>query len=349
MNGRLRVALAGCGVQAQVALLPALKSHPAIELVALCDTDVRKLHTLCARYHVKRYYTEFDRLKDDPEVNAIVISTPNYLHAPMAIAALEGGKDVLCEMPLAMNTAEVRAMVATAKRERRRLMPCLVARLRADVRTVREYVSRGELGQLYYVKTGWLRSRHQWSPTGWQRDRLSAGGGAFLNLGSTLLDAALALVAPARPVSVIGVAGTHQRTAGPRPPGVEDTAFALLRFDSGLVLTVEVGWSLLSERDFVYCNLFGTQGAAVIDPLTITREIQGRLVDITPPVERQPPVRRAYELLIRNWVQALLDDLPPEVTVGDALLINRIADAFYRSNATGAEVRLNWESGDELN
>ncbi len=348
MNGRLRVALAGCGVQAQVALLPALKSHPAVDLVALCDSDIRKLHTLCARYNVKRYYTDFDRLKDEPDINAIVIATPNYLHAPMTIAALESGKDVLCEMPLGMNAAEVREMVTTARRERRRLMPCLVTRLRIDVQTVREYVLRGDLGQLYYAKTGWLRGRRQWSPMSWQQEWNFAGGGAFLNLGSALLDSALWLVAPAKPVSVIGVAGSHRKNHQRGQQVVEDTAFALLRFDSGLVMTLEVGWSLLLERDFVYCNLFGTQGAAVIDPLTITREIHGRLVNVTPPVTTRAPVRRAYELLIKNWVESLLNDVPPEMAVGDALLINQIADAFYRSNATGAEVRLESESREGL-
>jgi predicted dehydrogenase len=103
---------------------------------------------------------------------------------------------------------------------------------------------------------------------------------------------------------------------------------------------VEVGWSLLLERDFVYFNLFGTRGAAVLNPLTINREIQGRLVNITPPVTIRAQVRSAYQQLIKNWVELLLRDEPPETAVADALLINRIADAFYQSSAIGAEVRL---------
>jgi len=340
MNGRLRVAVVGCGVQAQLALLPALKANSAIELVALCDIDVRKLHQLSARYNVKRYYTDFDRLKEENDINAVVIATPNYLHAPMAIAAMESGKDVLCEIPLATSSREVEDMVSTAQRERRRLMPCLATRLRVDVQIVRKYIEHQDLGQLYYAKTGWLRGRQAWSPSSWQRERQLAGGGAFLNLGSVLLDSALWLLAPARPISIIGVGAGHRGKNGKTDRTVEDTAFALIRFDTGFVLTVEVGWSLLLERDFVYFNLFGTQGAAVLNPLTINKEVQGRLVNITPGITIRAQVRSAYQQLIKKWIDALLKDTAPEVAVADALLINQLADAFYISNASGAEVRL---------
>jgi predicted dehydrogenase len=335
MNGRLRVAVVGCGVQAQLALIPALRANPSIELYALCDTDVRKLHLLCARHNVRRYYTDFDLLKDDPDVNAVVIATPNYLHAPMAMAAMEYGKDVLCEMPLAISAQEAEVILQTAQRTRRRLMPCLVTRLRPDVQTVRRYIEGRDLGLLYYAKTGWLRGKERWSPSTWQRELRYAGGGAFLTLGTALLDSALYLVAPAKPVSVVGVAA--RRYAGTM---TEDTAFALVRFDSGLVLTVEVGWSLLMERDFVYFNLFGTSGAALLNPLTINKEMHGRLVNITPQLPGKGLHRQAYKRLIELWVDSLLRDISPEVLVADALLINRIVDAFYQSNVTGSEVKL---------
>lgn len=334
---RLRVGVVGCGAQAQLALIPALKAHPLIELSALCDTDVRKLRYLAARHGVKKYYTDFDRFREDEEVQAVVIATPNYLHAPMAIAALEYGKDVLCEMPLALNYQEAEQMVQAAQRTRRRLMPCLVTRLRPDVQTVRKFVERNELGKIYYCKTGWLRGKGAWSPAGWWYEPRRSGGGAFLTLGSALLDSALELLAPAQPVSVYGVAARRSPAGG----GVEDTAFALIRFDNEAVLTVEVGWSLLLERDFVYFNMFGTGGAALLNPLTINRELQGKLVNVTPQVPAQGLLREATRRLIELWVQSLLEDRAPAETVRDALTIARLTDAFYASNAARREVRLN--------
>ncbi|NPV14665.1 Gfo/Idh/MocA family oxidoreductase [candidate division WOR-3 bacterium] len=338
LTTRLRVAVVGCGAQAQLVLIPALKANPCIELVALCDNDVRKLRHLASLHGVKRYYTDFDRLKEDEEVQALVLATPNYLHAPMAIAAMEYGKDVLCEMPLALNYHEAEQMVAVAERTRRRLMPCLVTRLRPDVQTVKNFVDGRELGKVYYCKTGWLRGRDSWSPTGWWYEPRRAGGGAFLTLGSALLDSALWVLKPAKPVRIYGVAAKRNARSA-----VEDTAFALIRFDSDVVLTVEVGWSLLMERDFVYFNLFGTSGAALLNPITINKEMHGRLVNITPQIPEKGLLREAYRRLIELWVDALLQDLPPAETVADALTISRITDGFYRSNASGQEVELTEE------
>jgi len=335
ITSRLRVAVVGCGAQAQLALIPALKANPLVELQALCDTDVRKLRHLAALHNVKKYYTDFDRLKEDQEIQAVVLATPNYLHAPMAIAAMDYGKDVLCEMPLALNFYEAQQMVAAAERTRRRLMPCLVTRLRPDVQTVKNFVDGRELGKVYYCKTGWLRGREAWSPAGWWYEPRRAGGGAFLTLGSALLDSALYLLKPAKPLRIYGVAAKRNANAA-----VEDTAFALIRFDSGVVLTVEVGWSLLMERDFVYFNLFGTSGAALLNPITINKEMHGRLVNITPQIPDKGLLREAYKRLIELWVDALLQDLPPAETVADALTISRISDGFYQSNTTGREVEL---------
>ncbi len=344
MNGRLRVAVVGCGIQAQLTILPALKAHPLIEIVALCDPDLRKLQTLATRYQIPRYHTDFDQIKEDSDINAVVIATPTYLHAPLAIAALENGKDVLCELPLATTFAAAEQVLTVAREKKRRLMPCLVTRLRDDVQVVKRHIERRNLGKLYYAKTGWLRKKQEWTTPTWQRNRGIAGDGAFLNLGSALLDTALYLTAPDQPIAVTGKAINHTESQFKltpiSAPRSEDTAFALIRFDSGLILTVEVGWSLLLEQDFVYSNLFGTKGAAILNPLTIHKEIQGKLVNITPQLQTKGLLKTAYNQLIKIWVDSLLKDVPPDTSIGDALLINKITDAFYRSNETGTEVKL---------
>jgi predicted dehydrogenase len=209
MEEKVKIGLVGCGTQAQMAHLPLLRNSKLAEIVALCDPDVRKLNHLSARYNVKRHYVDFDDFKQDPEVQAVIISTPNYLHAPMAIACLEYGKDVLCEIPMALSAAEAREMHEVAKRTGRKLVPCLNYRLRPDVGVVRKFIEGGELGGVYYTKAGWLRGRGAWSLTGWHADRLRAGGGAFMSLGAEILDFTLYLLQPAQPVSIVGVA--HRR------------------------------------------------------------------------------------------------------------------------------------------
>jgi predicted dehydrogenase len=334
MKDRLRVAVVGCGAQAQLAHIPALKASPNIELAALCDTDVRKLNQLCQMHGVARHYADFDALIEAREIDAVLIATPNHLHAPMTLAALRHGKDVLCEMPLGLSAAEVEQMVETARQEQRSLMPCLAARLRPDVQSIRRFIDGGELGALYYAKTGWLQGRESWSLPGWRGQRLRAGGGAFMSLGTSLLDASLYLLSDHKPVSVIGVA--HHRD--PRAE-VEDTAFAMIRFEPELLLTVEVSWSVLQEKDFTYLNLMGNSGAALLNPVQIHKEMHGHLVNVTPQISPKGIQRAAHQALIRVWVESLLRGSTPVVTAEDGLVIARLADAFYHSQKTRCEVR----------
>jgi predicted dehydrogenase len=334
MNRR-RVAVVGCGAQAALAHIPALRANPAVELAALCDPDVRKLNHLCAQFDVPRHFVDFDDLKEDDGIDSILIATPNHLHAPMAIAALRYGKDVLCEMPLGLNSAEVERMIEVASVEKHRLMPCLDTRLRPDVQTIRRFIAGGELGDLYYCKAGWLQGRESWSLAGWRGQRLRAGGGAFVSLGTTLLDAALALLAPARPLAVTGVA--HHRS--PRAD-VEDTAFAMIRFERDLLLTVEVGWSMLMEKDFTYLNTVGNSGAALLNPIQIHKEMHGHLVNVTPQISPYGMEKAAARLLVNLWVDSLVRNTEPAVRATDALAISRIQDAFYQSHSSRCEVPL---------
>ncbi len=334
MKDRLRVAVVGCGAQAQLAHIPALKANPNVELAALCDRDIRKLNQLCQMHGVPRHFADFDVLKEADDIDAVLIATPNHLHAPMTLAALRAGKDVLCEMPLGLSAAEVGQMIETARQEQRSLLPCLAARLRPDVQTIRRFIDGGELGALYYAKTGWLQGRESWSLPGWRGQRLRAGGGAFMSLGTALLDASLYLLAGHRPVSVMGAA--HHRD--PRAE-VEDTAFAMIRFEPDLLLTVEVGWSVLQEKDFTYLNLMGNSGAALLNPVQIHKEMHGHLVNVTPQISSKGIQRAANQALIRVWVESLRRGSTPVVTAEDGLMIAQLTDAFYQSQKTHCEVR----------
>jgi len=360
----VRVAIVGCGAQAQLAHIPALRQNRSVEIVALCDPDIRKINHLRRLHGIPRHFLDFDDLNSAEGIDAVVIATPNHLHAPMAIAAMEYGKDVLCEVPLALNSEEAQAMVATAERLGRRLFPCLNTRLRPDVQTIRKYIEGGELGNVYYCKTGWLQGREMWSLAGWRGQRLRAGGGAFLSLGTPLLDFALWLLRPHTPESITGV--VHLR---PGRADVEDTAFAMLRLNgggsaagsraksagesgtssvskglpaqsAGVLLTVEVGWSVTLENDFRYFNAFGSAGAALLNPIQIHKEMHGHLVNVTPRIAAKGMQKASYKLLNDLWIDSLVRDVPQAIPATDALAINRLADAFYRSATEHCEVKL---------
>ena len=253
----------------------------------------------------------------------------------MAIACMEYGKDVLCEIPMALSAAEAREMQEVARREKRRLVPCLNYRLRPDVEVIRKFITGGELGSIYYTKAGWLRGRHSWVLSGWHADRLRAGGGAFMSLGSEILDFSLFLLQPAMPVSIVGIA--HRREGS---MNVEDSAFAMLRFDQDLILTIEVGWSLLREDDITYFNIFGSKGAALLNPIQINKEMHGHLVNVTPALPGKDPARASAERQLELFLRRVLFNEELAVKADDGILVNELIDAFYQSAAERKEVYL---------
>lgn len=326
MKDKVRLAVIGCGAQAQLAHIPAIKKNNNAELVALCDIDERKLDSLATKLGIKKRYHDIESLVKDPEIDAVIITTPNYLHMPMTIAALEYDKDVLCEMPMALTAKDGKEMVATAKKRRRRLGVCINYRFRPDIQLINDFIKRDELGEIYYAKAGWLRGRAEWALTGWRKERLRAGGGAFLSLGVHILGFAIWLLDKTRPLSILGTVYKRDPQAE-----VEDTAFAFMRFERNVALTVEVGWSLLMERDLTYFNIFGNKGAAIINPLQIHKEMHGHLVNVTPSLEGKDFYRTAYQRQIDSFVEAILKNEEPVLKGEDGLLINQITDAFYQS------------------
>ncbi len=334
MKDKVRVGIVGCGVQAQLVYLPALKKNKQAEVVALCDTDLRKLNHLCTRFNVPHHFLDFERFIDDVEMDAVIIATPNYLHCPMALGALEYDKDVLVETPMAINSQEAKKMVALAGKKKKILMPALYQRIRQDVQMIKNFIDGGELGAIYYSKSGWLRGRVEWAMSGWWAEQMRAGGGAFLSLGSQILDIATYFSAPSAPVSIVGTG--HKRSEKSQ---VEDSAFGLIRYPKNQILTIEVGFSVSQEKDFSYYNAFGLKGAALLNPVSINREMHGHLVNVTPKsmLGQKDYVRQAYNLLVDVFIDGIAKEIDLPIKAGDGLLISKITDAFYKSFNTQKE------------
>jgi predicted dehydrogenase len=337
MKDKVKIGIVGCGVHAQLIHLPMLKKNKNCEVVALCDTDIRKLDHLTNRYNIKKHYLDYDKLLQDEEIDALVIATPNYLHSPMAIGALEYDKDVLVETPMAIKAEDAEAMVKLAEKKNRILLPALSQRLRSDVQLIKKFIDGGELGSLYYSKAGWLRGRTEWSFSGWWGERIRAGGGVFLSLGSQILDVAFWLLGPVKPLSIVGTG--YKRSEKNQ---VEDSSFALIRLEKKGVLTIEVGFSMLQEHDLTYFNIFGHKGAALLNPVQIHREMHGHLVNVTPAQAAGPKdyQKAADQLLLDMFVDSVNKRTKLPITGNDGLLISRITEAFYKSYQTQKEVAI---------
>lgn len=333
---KIRVAVVGGGNVAQLAHLPAYKSHPDVEVAAIVEDSPVKLRRLLQQYGVERGYEDFTDMLAKEQVDAVDVCTPNYLHAPMAIAALRAGCHVLCEKPLARNAGEAKKMVDTAKACKKILMVAMNNRFRRDVEVLQTFIKRGELGQVQIVRAGWRRPAQDWRERSWFTDESKSGGGVLLDLGTPKLDLAMWIAGLKKPTSVkCNVFGK----TGKR--GVEDSACAMINFTGGSCLILEVTWNLLEPKDQTFLQVFGSKGAANLQPLRIHKAMHGQLVNVTPALDGQRDAyKEGYRREINHFVECVQKGRSPRTTGREALVVLKILDAMYESAATGREVNV---------
>lgn len=336
MADKTRIAIVGAGHVAQVAHIPAFRANPDVELVAVVDEDPVKARRIKEQAGFKVWYEDFSEMLKKADVDAVDICTPNYLHAPMAIAALRSGRDVMCEKPIARNATEAQKMVDTAEEHGRILMVAMNNRFREDAQMMQKFITGSELGDVYVVKAGWLRRATDWKDRSWFTERGKAGGGALLDLGAPLLDLAIWISGVKKTTGVsCSVFGKKGKDT------VEDSACALVRFAGGACLMLEVNWNLRDPRDVVYLQVYGSKGAGVLTPLQLHKSLQGVLVNVTPALGKQKNFYKdSYQAEIDHFIQCVRKQRSPLVSGKEAVAVMRIVDAMYESASSGHEVEI---------
>src|SRR5699024_10317974 len=212
---RLRAGVIGLGWAGQQHVA-AYAADPRVDLVALSAKEEHLLASLGEEHGVPGRYTDWQQMIAEAELDVVSIATPTFLHAPMASAALEAGLHVLCEKPMAENSAGAARMVEAATRAGRVLDVSFNHRQRGDVAALRRVVDSGVLGKLYYAKTGWLRRQGIPGLGTWFTRAQSAGGGAMMDIGVHMLDMSLHLMGEPR---VTAASATTHAEFGPRGRG----------------------------------------------------------------------------------------------------------------------------------
>lgn len=330
----VRCAVVGTGAIAQVAHLPILSRMRGVALVGLFDSDRPKAQTLAERLRVPRVYDSADEVWMDPGVDAVVIATPSHLHEGQVRAALEAGKYVFCEKPLALSSEEARRVLSTPGADRR-LMVGMNQRFRPDATELKRIVAGGDIGEVRYLRAGWLNRRLAPSRRTWRHLRAGAGGGALMDLGIQLLDLCLWILDYPRPRRL--VAHMHRNEGSE----VEDTATVLLALDGGAVVNLEVTWDLVSDRDRQYLNVQGSTGTGSLPPLRVLREQESRIVDVSPPA---PPGREnlftaSYREELARFTAAARGEGTLRIPSEHETLL-RLVEAAYASAEAGGEIRL---------
>ena len=272
----LRVGIIGCG--AGIFHLEGYAEEPRAEVVALAGLDTDRCQQLAKRFDVPHTYGDYSELLVHPNIDAVSVVVPNHLHLPVTLAALEAGKHVLVEKPLARTVAEGEQMVEAAREAEKVLAIAFNRRSRHDVGLVRQEVERGALGRIYHAKAFWMRRSGIPGLGSWFTNKEQAGGGPLIDLGVHVLDMALWMMGNPRPVTVAAATyaelGPHGRGQwqGGRfvikpgvPYEVEDFATALVRFEDGATLQLDTSWAAYTgHTDEFGVSLLGSTGGAEI-------------------------------------------------------------------------------------
>ena len=361
-NGLFRIGIIGCGGIANGKHMPALKKLPdQCRMVAFCDIVEERAVKAKADYGTEdaKVYTDYRELLKDPTIDVIHVCTPNRSHAPISIAALEAGKDVMCEKPMAKTAAEAKQMLETAKRTGRKLTIGYQTRQDPKMQLVKKMADEGVFGDLYYGKALALRRRAV--PTwGVFLNEEEQGGGPLIDIGTHALDLTLWTMNNYDVESVTG--NVHYKLRGkenaanawgswdPKKYTVEDSAFGFIKMKNGATIILESSWALniADPREAQYM-LAGTEaGVDFYDTkggIRINGEENSRLYMKNISMEcggaaffDGQKAESNSTLEARQWLKALRDGTDPCVLPEQAYTVSRILEAIYESYKTGKTI-----------
>ena len=314
-------------------------------VTAVADPIPQRRAALAAGWDKARQLTDADEVVRDPGVDAVSICLPTHLHAATALAALKAGKHVIIEPPPGLSATEAKRMVAAAAKAQRTLAYGFQRRFGGAELAAAQAIEKGYAGDPYHVRTTWMRSRGVPAGTDhWYADPARSGGGALADLGLHMLDLGWHLLGRPTPTAVFAV--THRRlTNSPRTdgPGVEDAAFALVKFDGGRSLELGVSWAINQSpaQNGTTCRVYGTTGAVEVYTPTgpVLYRPTGKANELKPTPLKGPKVV-GHAAMLRQFREAILGRTKPTIDGDQGVILMQMVEALYKSGETGKSVEV---------
>ena len=355
---KFKFGIIGCGGIANQKHMPALAEFSdELEMVAFCDLIPERAAAAAQKYGTAdaKVYTDYRKLLEDKSIDVVHVLTPNVSHCELTVAALEAGKHVLCEKPMAATYADAKLMYDTAKRTGKLLTIGYQYRHWPIHQEMKRYCEAGLLGEIYYGEATAMRRRGV--PThGVFLSKEQQGGGPLIDCGCHALDLTLWMMNNYEPVSVTGVAFEKLgKLLSPKEQGngrgvwdnehfeVEDSAFGFIRMKNGALVNLRAAWAInrIELPKPAQVLLCGTRGGLDCKDGVRFNHIEcGRMV-----VTRDPEEKFEFRDLVsanpkevRCWLDALEGKAELYVKPEQALTVTRILDAIYCSSQTGQTV-----------
>ena len=342
----VKLGLIGCGRVAETRHLPALQNLAGAEVVAMADLDPERLRRVADRFHVKQRYTNFVALLDDSSIEAVAVCVPVQFHVEIALAALEAGKHVLIEKPLALSLEEANRLIERAGQMPRTIMVGFNLRWHRLLRQAQAMIQQGALGSLELMRTAFT-SYHENVPE-W-RKRRELGGGVLFEIAVHHFDLWRFLLR----------SEVEEVLAVSRSPHWEDeTAVVTARLANGVLVT-----SIFSERTnesneveiygqagYLRVSCYRFDGLEYVSSSSRAGDVRTRLRQMAHTLKELPQgawgMRRGGDLIAsyraewQHFIEAVQHDAPVECTVEDGRCALQVALAAIESASLGQSVRV---------
>jgi predicted dehydrogenase len=350
---KLKVAVIGAGSISDLHL-QAYAKNPEVEICAICDLNQARAEEMARKYGASRVFTDYRELLELPDIHSVSICTWNNSHAAISIAALDAGKHVLCEKPLCLTVEEALEVEKAVHRSGKLLQVGFVRRYSDNSQILKKYIAEGELGDIYYARASCLRRLG--NPGGWFADIERSGGGPVIDIGVHIIDICWYLMGKPK---VKSVSANTYNTLGNRSNihnlsfytaadydaeknTVEDMANAMIRFENGASLVVDVSFTLHAKQDEISVRLYGDKGGAELEPeISVIGEKYDTILNMTPQVDY-----KSFDFLgsftneVNHFIDSTLERKETLSPVEDGVEVMKMLCAIYQSAREGREIQL---------
>jgi predicted dehydrogenase len=357
---KIKVGVIGCGGIANGKHLPALSRLDDVEIVAFCDIVEERAIQAKKNYGKEnaKVYTDYKELLKDTEIVAIHVCTPNRSHSFISIDALEAGKNVICEKPMAISYKEAKAMVEASEKAGKLLTIGYQNRYRDDSLFLKKVCENDDLGEVYYAKAHAIRRRAV--PTwGVFLNEYEQGGGPLIDIGTHALDMTLWFMDNYKPQMVVG--SVFKKLGDQKDSGnawgdwdtneftVEDSAFGFIKMENGATIVLESSWALNSlDVGEALSSLCGTKaGADMKDGLRINGVKYNKQYIEKPDMSAgsvaffEGKKQNPEDIEARIFYNAINKGTELVVKPRQAMVVTQILESIYESAKTGQPIFFN--------
>ena len=352
---KLRVAVIGTGNFAEVCHIPGILSHPQAEVIAVGGRNANTAKKLAEKFGIKHSTDNIEALCADPNVDAVTIASANCAHADQAIMALNHGKHVFCEKPLAINDTEAEAMLKAANDSGKVHQVAFTFRYNYGIRELRRRIAAGDIGTPFHTRIQYDRwdGLAPGSMASWRDRRETAGAGLLFDLGSHLFDINRHVLGPLE--SVIGYTHTVPRLLPDRHSGKmtavenDDIVNAWIRHQSGLRGQFFISRVTPPFAELGYLEVIGDKGALKaalsrggVDYLKASKPDAAEWTNLPLPPEASDGKTHALDMMMRSFVDACLSGKTNDGV--DATFEDGCAAQFAMSALLKSQTSMRWEN-----